>query len=631
MASTKKTEFTFKYKDSNNKISPNFTYTSGALLTTLSPLYRSRTLRKYNAIDAYDRNTFNLRLYTWPVGNVYIVREPMDCLWALKILFYHKYNMQKPICSARVCYADVFMVILCFVFGFAYFVQCVILLIQSIVALYIFTSIQWLTFAITIVLWKVIIYLTKSESFAIIEPKLKSRYIQKMKMWKNKYNNLSFIKFIKLILLLSTNNYKNRNQNNCSLICDNIALASKIIVWIYLPMLPIFEAYFCSSSNKHQIKMKWVIPDYYDIQEDMKFFILNKLPKRITENNELMHCIYHILNAVVANEIDYCIRSSLNNRGGYNDDNFKNMWNAREIKESYLLCLEKYLKNKICICDKYDIMNEEHTFDFKETCMKDYEYYQQINGYNVKYISINNGYFKRFIGFMFGNAHKYRFPLLFVFVFMNITGLVTLWYMGTVSNGLMMVFWLPFTVCLWIFLFTSFICDFVKYLSEFERVTKNIIFWMDPKLLLYLNKVIFEGTKDTFIPSIVQRSIKLIEHFLNDLNQNNIYYDTFMECMNDNYPFSDDITQIIFDFLCEYDNINEYMNYDFKSYRYDSDVLQNKMDEMIQNVSKIYKNDCLNITIINEKNNCSNNDEKEGQMTVPLLNTCGLRYHSFAQ
>lgn len=121
---------------------------------------------------------------------------------------------------------------------------------------------------------------------------------------------------------------------------------------------------------------------------------------------------------------------------------------------------------------------------------------------------------------------------------------------------------------------------FYNYLNEFDKLTKDIKFWMDPHLLLYLNKIKFDKT-DTFITSIIKISAKLIECYLNDIYENHIYYKIFTQC---HHPFPNDLAQIILNYICEYETMYKLRNMEFEYSEYNVNELTNNVGVMMKQI-----------------------------------------------
>eukprot|EP01084_Bolivina_argentea_P098932 177853_1 len=424
MCNDNPTPYNFSYADSSGNLHGPFPYGPfrDCYVSAASILYHSRKLRKHHQLDFGNNSSLNHKLHHIETnGNAaeFIIRKPLDSYWALKTVRYYNKNVQQwPIYPYVlywiICLLNCSIFILQIISSFACIPQTSYIgqIIIALAMILLIIAVQYFTIFLTILIWKLFIFYMNNKNITqLIKSRFISRYHQKLSDWNAKFNNLSFYQFLKL--LFNTPNY--------------LWTVCKIMYRIFFCLFPNTMISMILLTNYPDDVLKWVLPDYYDIQQDIQFFVIDKLENIIDQKSELMTCIYHIVNAVIAKEIAST---------RYPSESYKNII---AVNVSYLYCLEQYSRNQFCVSHDYDQqMNSKHClgchnhhiFDYKYICFEDWKHYQWINGYK---------YENQFISYLFRNAHKYMFPF-FPFIFlMNISEFIAVYIIS--PYGISIVTW----------------------------------------------------------------------------------------------------------------------------------------------------------------------------------------------
>eukprot|EP01084_Bolivina_argentea_P318127 551639_1 len=555
-----------KFRDNKNKIHGPFETT--CLLKKLASLYQTRKLRKYYDLDTNNRNTFNTKVFTLVIKNKnnFMAKLHVDFLWGIKMLRYNKY------------YNSIWFVIwyLCSMISqlpYSVYVGTSILSNSHGV---VFVLIHILSVVLTLFVYNILTQKYNSYvNTTPVKPKLVSSYHRALSLWVAKYNNMSIKYFLSMVFSIPANNSSCSKKISCIFRC-----------LYYVLIIPIYILYCVALFVYPETFVKWVLPDYYDIQQDISYFILNQISEVVSNNTQLCDAIYHILNIMVASHIHYYIN--------HNDECIVStqfeVQKANVIVNSHLLCLQSFLKSKTRISDNHSklqnidsICNGIHTFNHKNICLKDYEYFQQLCGFNVNEIKTQNC-IRKLIAFLLRRCHKYTFPLMLVSIAIILADSMTAVYIDNnmSTKGFTMMLYC-FAVPLIIFFIISWIKMIYDYYNDFNKITKNVQFWMNPDLLVYLHQFPFDR-HDSFISSIIRMSVISITWYLKDLNQNNIYYQVFTQS---NCIFPDGVAQIILDFLCVYQLRCKSIKSVSKTY--DVDQLEQEIDEMVEKTEEIVR------------------------------------------
>lgn len=258
-------------------------------------------------------------------GMRYKIKRPINFVWSLKMLRDRKYNFEHrdPL---SVCFWLIWNSVL-------FTLQMMLTGLGggnlNIINMFYVIGIWWISMVLSILFWKCICTFFCISS--VNTPHITSSYHRRLLSWNTKNNNLSSVGYLKFLFNARTV----RKGIGIKVKAENF-LRNRIrnIAMLLVPYCTLYESYQESHTDD---TMKWVVPDCYDIQHDLSYFIINEIQNIMPENSELMDCIYHILNAVVAHQICTVLRDN-------KQMNIK-MDIPTNIKDSYACCLHEYSRH----------------------------------------------------------------------------------------------------------------------------------------------------------------------------------------------------------------------------------------------------------------------------------------------
>ena len=348
--------------------------------------------------------------------------------------------------------------------------------------------------------------------------------------------------------------------------------------WImFLIICPSTALRFAAVITSSNFEFLWILPTHYRLQQDLSWFIFDKLIKRRTEftdlsEKKLKSMILHLMNIVIISQMLHLQSSEYNQLA-----QIKHESKFRKLQHKHLQCINRDFIN-LKSPSNCDLVNCKHLTVFRKEHINicKCHYYEWI-----KPIMILPGKYH----WLFWNDTVCILFLIIVSVFR--------WYfmydfIGDISDGIYIVDILCNIVGL--LCVSLLLCyQLHHHLSDVDILTSDKFFWIDPEIMPFINAY-FQPNHE-YIPLLQNEFLKCFKVCIKCHNESKIIHECLME--NDDIKINDDIIGTILEYVCDFDFVRNYLQsqpfkFPLSMEIYDCNVIHQNVDKAIDELFKNY-------------------------------------------
>eukprot|EP01083_Nonionella_stella_P076683 209092_1 len=330
------------------------------------------------------------------------------------------------------------------------------------------------------------------------------------------------------LLCTSVSEYCASLSQYCTLLSTVIHLLCIALLFVCIIYVPVLVSYELSKSVPLNQNV-WVIPDMFDWMLDFNYFLLvidplcNTIHNRKTRQ-DIKKTVYHLCHAAIA----FVMREHAIDLNAAWISRYSNVFG----RKPYNVCALHVIENEYIECLRGTEC--DHKFDSLDVCRKDFRCALSVQNFQ-------SGATVRWWNYLLWNE---------AFVF-YIWCICIVWrYIMVIPNtdrialGCQLTLDVVFGVLLLIYTWVQI--DYVE--NYFDKKTRNIDFWLDERLLMYVNDAICKnGVKRTEEWHLFETALEAVWQCLDEYVRNDVAHQMLLNYKNGHMP--QEIVQIIIEYV----------------------------------------------------------------------------------